>query len=511
MADQPGFFDQLRGGSEDLDTLASRQRDAAAAQSGSRTFNQYYQLGSQAGSGLGRVGAQVLGKGQQARDNEAAHAAGISVNEVRTRRRLQNELSRVEDDGSFEARMKMATLAAKIANEEGDGAGLARALGASQRLAEEKAEFDKLGADAKKAEFGAIEAGLVTAYDENGNPTSGKLAIGKETGLPGILVEENGQLVHKPYGENFTEVDPTKLKAGESQFGRLADIGTTIKRNRGIGFAKMLDGLASSANTSIMKTDRVLSTLTDLYEKGGVESVIGTSGGLIIGIDNLVRNVGGVISAFSARGQAEDNKPGFTPDGKERTFAGKAGLVEMAQDAANSFSTLIQLPPGVEATSAAAQQHRAAVMEMAYMAARLAEPSNRGLSDNDIKNALARIAGDTSNPQVMMRRFMEMQVDASQELDFELSKVHGSLGPGVTNDEINMALLGQGYQQYKDRKDALFTKFGATPQEDGRVVFGADSIIGVDVQPGEGTGVAPEQVQDIKEMSNEDAAAALGL
>jgi len=473
---QPGFFDQLRGGSEDLNTLASRQREAQLGRAGSRTFNQYYGLGSQAGSGLGRFGAQAIGKGQEARDNEAAHAAGISVNEVRSRRRLQKELSLIEDDGTFKARHKMAQMAAKIANEEGDAAGLARALSAVQRLNEEEAEWDKLSASKVSAQNTALKSGLTTGYGPDGDPATGQLGLGPN-GEPGMWVEENGELVHRPWGEDFTLVNPGT--EGGLAGMTTANIAHQLKINNGTGVVGKVKGMYSSASAALNKTDRVLSTLVDLADGGGVDAVMSTSGGLVSWVDNVARNTRGFLSAVAG----VDREPGLTENGEVRSFtATREGWTAIARSA-HWLNDLIQLPEGMERASAAAQEHRALVMEMAYMAARLAEPSNRGLSDNDIKNALLRIAGDTSNPQTMMRRFLGMQFDAYRELDDELAMFHGSLGAGVSDEQINTALLGKGWNRYNSKREELFDKFGATVGADGRITF--EDQLSEDVQPGE--------------------------
>lgn len=505
MAEQPGFFEQLIGSAQDegavADTLYAEQRRDSRTRTQALTERGVQQLSS----GL----LSLFGKKDTAagvKDQFTAQANGITVNELQTRRLIRQETAGVKDDGTFESRRKMTDIAARIANEQGDSQSLARALSARQRLNEEETQFDKLKADKDISKAKAIDVQIQNAWKADGTPVTGMLGI--ENGSSGMHTEVNGELIFKPFDENFSQVEPDTDMDGI----RPHEIANQLKINRGTDSIKRVTGLASSANTALAKTDRVLSTLTDLFEKGGVESVIGTSGKIITSVDNLFKNVRGVLNAFADEsvGTVYVIRNGVRTR-EERTFAGRKGLAKFASDAASSFSELIKLPEGVERTSAAAQQHRAAVMEMAYMAARLAEPSNRGLSDNDIKNALARIAGDTSEPQVMMRRFLEMQVDAANELDFELRLMHGSLGPKVTDAQINMAVVGKGYAEYKKRKDAIFEKFGASVQPDGRVKFGEEFLIGTDVGPGEGTVSLPEEQINVTDMSNSDAASALGL
>lgn len=57
-----------------------------------------------------------------------------------------------------------------------------------------------------------------------------------------------------------------------------------------------------------------------------------------------------------------------------------------------------------ERVAKVAEQYWANVMELAYLDARLQEPSNRGLSDKDIENALRRIGAATANPASFAQR-----------------------------------------------------------------------------------------------------------
>ena len=78
-----------------------------------------------------------------------------------------------------------------------------------------------------------------------------------------------------------------------------------------------------------------------------------------------------------------------------------------------------------------AAQYKALVMEMAYMDARLQEPSNRGLSDNDIKNALDRVGADTANPV----SFLDRQIQRTEQNLKKLDRLGDGFSPFVTQDE----------------------------------------------------------------------------
>ena len=500
MAVDQGFLERLTGndgdesaqataflnadkGSKDMATRSAAQGSGARPLRGAVVgavkglFTGHRGDEEKGGRSIGGIVENLVGGFQDEKDRRDAEIHGITPEELKSRRAIRKDLSGGDfaRDGSIEDRMKMARRAAAIANEHGDGAGVARALQSLSDLRTEKGEFDKLQANVKSLEAEAIDDGIKTAWRPDGTPVTGVQAIGPD-GLAGLeYAGPNGKLIFEPYSANLTRDDPQKpgSLANEPDDVRIRKLVSKEER-------KVIKNLASSANAALRISDRVLSTLFDLAKEGGVESVIGTSGGIITSIDNFARNINGVIDAFAGAGKSRSN------DALRSSLRGKA------DDAGHFLSSLIELPEGVEATSAAAQQHRANIMEMAYMAARLAEPSNRGLSDNDIKNALARIAGGTSNPQVMVRRFLEMQVDAANQLDFALRLHHGSLGPNVSDQRIDLVLGGKGIPEYRERKQAFFDKFGVNVSPDGRVIFEEGRTIGADVNPGEGVLPEPE-------------------
>ena len=500
MADEKGFLEQLTGSSVTDDRAAAAAATQQGIQQGDRIFQQQHALGQQAGdlgvgiAGLlggitgGRIGGGTRGAGFRANfttaataadDAQTAGALGIDLNELQTNREIRAAMSdpKYADDGTHASRIRMAKKAVAIANARGSGPALARAMQTLKTVQEEKVEFDKLQATTTAAQAEAVDDQIKTAWKADGTAVSGVQKI--KDGVAGLEhVDEAGKLVFTPFGENFHKDEPNKTGlANEPDDVRIRKLVSKEER-------KVIKNLASSANSALRITDRVLSTLGDLAEHGGVESVIGSSGGLITSIDNFARNINGVISAFAGAGASAANSQY------------RGSLRARADDAGDVLSKLIELPEGVERTSAAAQQHRANIMEMAYMAARLAEPSNRGLSDNDIKNALARIAGGTSNPQVMVRRFIEMQIDAANTLDFALRLHHGSLGPDVSDSRIDAVLGGKGIPEYRKRKEALFKKYGVSVSPDGRAVFAGEAI-GADVQPGEGTDPSTSGQADI--------------
>jgi hypothetical protein len=150
---------------------------------------------------------------------------------------------------------------------------------------------------------------------------------------------------------------------------------------------------------------------------------------------NIMTEADGGVGAASRLGKYEWNGKEVSGPAAQRTaFVNKAKdegylvntLNSIAKDSGlKEGSSLVDFLPKniVENLSAAgasiekiglvAEQYFANVMELAYLDARLQEPSNRGLSDQDIKNALARIGAATANPA----SFAERQLQLLSRLD----------------------------------------------------------------------------------------------
>jgi hypothetical protein len=498
--DKPGFFEGIVGSNVD----ERSQYDAMIGQqvADSSPFASLgHALGQQAAGGLGTIGAGLIGgvmgrkeeggfkqsfvnSAQAANDNLIASSAGITPEELRARRRIRKEVSAV-DDGSFGARKAIAEQSARIANEEGAGSVLARSLQALDSVRIEEAEWDKLQASERREEDKnrrneqkSFVDSTRTGWDSTGKPFSGYLGLGPKSGLPGLFTSDGqGNLIHKAFEDGFSLDDPNeaarRAKAGETLDVRVARITSTKER-------EAFRDKAATAMQGLRVTERVLSTLTELGDDA--ESIMSVGGDVVTFMAQAVGDFRGIVRAFG------HTSAGYSQDSKIRN-----NLLNTIDEAGNKLVDMIELPEGVLEADAAAQIWRANIMEMAYMAARLAEPSNKGLSDNDIKNALQRITGGTTNPQIMMRRFMEMQGQASHDLDFRLSLLHGSLenpdGTYVSGDRIDRSLVGEGIGAYRAEKDRIMKKFGVTFDISGRAIFEENEAMGSDVQPGESIGV----------------------
>lgn len=505
--DRTGFLERLGVGGPDPRALAEAQRSQAFSGLGASARSLGRQAAPLVGAAAAGVGGLVSGDNggrsfggfrnnlnqgaQVTRDTELAQAAGISLEQLRNRREIRNHVKGldIKDDGSFDSRLKLASSIAEKAQELGATDVLGPALEELDQIKKQREEFGKLEAEKKSAEGKAQTDNLVDAFhDERGSLTG---APGIKDGVPGLWVsDKEGGTEFVPWGDELTRVDPARSAA--KGFNEPLDV--RIRRFVSKPARDAIRDLATNNDKAIRKFDRVMSTLTDLTEEGGAGAAIARSGDVVAFTDNLVRNIKGVFQAFAPSGK----------EGARQTRLRKTWL-DKAADPNDPIWDAIDIPESARRTSVAAQQHRANLMELAYMAASLAEPSGRGLSDSDIKNATLRLGGSSSNPQVMMRRFAEMMGDAANELDFRLSTIHGSMkdaeGSIIPDEEIDRVLIGRGGGILRDRKRKVFDKHNFTIGEDGRAVF--EKPIDDDVQPGEGI-VPPLDQAATEDMSDEE-------
>jgi hypothetical protein len=496
MADDPGFMEQLTGSAGDDEQEMWAYMDQIE---GNDTFNVSYGLAKRGGTKFGAAAAGLIGGAfgrqegesygeaarrinQKAVDSAVARNKGISIEDVQGRRAVRKALTEMEvtNTGTPEARLQMAMKAAEVANQHGSPEQKMRALTMVDQLKKEVEEWRKLELANEAAELENAENELVTGFDSEGNPMTGILK--KKDGIAGMDTAQGW----RPFDESFSLHNP---KDGR-RLGGMAEVHKRINDATTPSYLNKIREQASGAMSALVKTDRVLDTLTDLWEKGGVGAVMSESGKALVAVDNFVRNATGFVESFASDGRSQHNNDL------------KATILNQVREGTGWLLNLIELPEGVKRGSAAAQQHQAAIMEMAYMAARLAEPSNRGLSDNDIANALKRIAGGTSNPQVMARRFLEMQADAAAELDFTLGYFKGgALGDDITDDMVDRALLGKSFENYQREKKRVFEKYGVQIDGAGRAVFEEGKLMDSDVAPGEGAYHDPN-VNNVDDMTD---------
>lgn len=435
-------------------------KNYAGGQKSGRSFNGF----------LSNVEAGIQGK----QDLDTARAAGISVEDLRARRQIRKEfgspnLQQQAGEDAYDYRERLAARAASIAAASGSARQQAAALEALKRVRDERFEFEKMNAEQKDREQNLTKDGIMTGWDENGKPISGTLSyqIDEETGkrINGIEYVKDGQLVFKPWSDTFTAEDPAAGTLKETPDQRM-------RRAFGKGHVDETRSMIQANAEAMRKIARVTSSVKTYVEAGIDEAVLGKSGGAINWVDNGIRNIRGFIGAFLPQEEgkrAQDRSWGpkdtdADPQGLRGGrngwgYQGRDSWMAKAKNAKDSIWDQFQLPEWARGISAEAQEHRAQILELAYMAARLAEPSNRGLSDKDIEAALARIAGDTSNPQQLLRRFVSIAADAAYNLEDRLDSYKQAI-PGIGEDEVDSYFGGKLLTDYRQRRTELFENLG---------------------------------------------------
>jgi hypothetical protein len=475
---QPSFLASLGVSPADEKDAVTAQRDALA----NRVEQSARAQGRTAGRGVAGllggaasvlrnrsfrgVGRAITDAHSQATDRDVAESTGITVDQLQGRREIRNLASRGSAEGTFEDRINLARQIANIANRSGDSEVLGAALKRITDLRTEREEFDKLQATTTTQESIAEGSDVVTAFLD-GRPVDGTMSQ-DENGIKGLQVAKpDGTTQFVPWGQRLTRNDP----AG----GRAPPRSDTELMSSVLG-KKEFNSIRSvvTANQSVVrKYDAVLSGLRDAATRGNVQEVVGDAGRTVAFLDNAVRSVRGVLEAFV---------PGDT-------FLQDSDLLDQWRGRANAPNAAIwetiQLPEWARASSAQAQNYRAQIIELAYLSARAAEPSNRGLSDNDIKNALRRLGAESANPAVLFRRSMEIVASGANDIDDKLKTYYGSFerrdGSFIEDEKIDQIMGGKSLAAYRQGVNELYDKFDVTILPDGRAAF-ADAI-DVDVNP----------------------------
>ena len=504
MAADKGFLDAIGVGSVDERALVTAARAEQRDNFRALGMGARRGVGALVGGAAGLLTGEDNGRsfkgilrnmsaGAQAREDvDAAQLAGISLEDLQARRAIRKELGKEEfaplaNEDPYDLRERMAARAAKIASQSGSASLQANALQTLKIVRDERMEYNKLQTAQNAAKQDLIKDGIHTAYDttDGNGPVTGMLKQDEETGLWGLEFSNNGVMDFRAFGNGFTLEDPDAGTAKETpdQRMRRAFGKTHVDETR-----EMIQVNAST----MRKIGRVTESVHE-YAKAGIdESVLGNSGKVVTWIDNGLRNIRGTLGAFmpidqdkggAAIDQAADPTGRFGNRGGNgwsgwNTWLGRAG------DPTDGIWRSFKLPDWAQGVSAEAQEHRAQILELAYMAARLAEPSNRGLSDKDIEAAMARIAGDTSNPQQLLRRFVTIAADASLDLEERLDSYKQAL-PGIGDEEVDKYFGGKLLGDYRVRRGQLFDSLGVTFNENGRPMF--DEYIDVQLDPGTNT------------------------
>lgn len=389
------------------------------------------------------------------RDAQLAEDQGITVQKLRRRRALKKELDSISvGGGSIPEQINAATQVAQKASAAGD---IEIAMNAAQLRAQLKAQLQQqrqAGIEndqqeiALEQEEAAAEIGgrgtLVSDPDNEGKFVRIDTERAEALGLPEssvgkfVFVGSDGerQIVDGvdivPRAQNGL-LGKQLLNEGReiSSWQKLLNMNGATSGN----IPKMRGQLEDMSKQGTIVTDitRTLLQLTDpsfAFDLTGKATIQGHR------IASFVGNASDIIFNADNGAGASERLPGLTWNGRRVTEQQlRQEFVSQGQDEGFLLNTLNRLAgdqglpqrnslngflpqsildkfaargASVEQIARISEQYWANVMELAYMDARLQEPSNRGLSDKDITNALRRIGAATANPASFAQRQMTL-------------------------------------------------------------------------------------------------------
>ena len=473
---QTGFLGPLGISDVDERDVVQAQRDNLASQRQQRMVA----LGRQAGRGVAGVAGGFLNRNQggfgaafkqahvNATDQDVAQQMGVTVEQLRGRRKVRGLASTSEaQDPSHEGRISLLNKIIGIANRSGDTELLGNSLRQLDAVKKEQEEFDKLKAETRGKKSLADGLETVSAYDHE---KGGKEFVGvrhtNEAGINGLMTTVKGEPVFRPFSDTFGLTPPDELRAT-----RLGETPTQlIKKSMSAVEWNSLRGGITANSAVVQRYSRMLGTLAQAAKDGNVQSILQDAGSVTSWLSNRIRGIRGVLQSASSSmdplSAASHRKGGDS--GTER-FTSRA---DMDRSPNNPLWDLISLPDGMEFDAGQAQVLKGQIMDMAYIMARAAEPSNRGLSDNDIKAALVKFGADSGNPAVMMRRAMELMRDGSEEIDRRLQGVYGTVyrpleggrSEQLSNEQIDIVLGGEALGAYRRDVATVFAQHGFEPR-----------------------------------------------
>lgn len=347
------------------------------------------------------------------KDATIAQQMGLSgPEELRTRRASQAAISALQFENTGDPIVDQSKALDKIiavANQHGDAKTVNAAMKKKVQLEAQQKEFDKQDGQQKKLDR---ENRIQAEMDTTGRTVQ---LVGDEADgavSKAIMQEDGTWKVWRPDGTVEEGVDGGKLifvdpknpqrdRQFETETGQLS---TALKLNglTGQAITKPRSFLADMGTQAVIVNDMTQSLL-DMYNPAVAFSDSATGA---VAADRAFSMVETLSSLFTRKGDTptdvtyNDKKVSPELQYKEATSTDHYTSFLASQ----GLSLRNVLPAHIQVDSQQAQLFIANVMQLAYLDARLQEPANRGLSDNDVQAALKRIGAGSPDPKVFALR-----------------------------------------------------------------------------------------------------------
>lgn len=421
-------------------------------------------LGSPGGRSV-RGFAENLNKGAETvQDMYSADRLGISLQQLRARKVLREQLGNISvGSGSLTEQINAATEVARKAHAIGDFEVAMNAAALRTQLQTQLNDQKQAGLEIRQTEAEVAETedtrdlGIkATRVGEEIDGTGKAVRIdGPRADELGLGREAVGQWLYIDPAGNRHVVDGSELVTQDTDFGAFGVGGIPSKKDNVPAIAAMNGATSGKINTlraPLTDMGSQAAILTDvtgiLNAMANPEFALDLTGKAVIqGVrfGKFADNAANLVSMADGDNPANLGDYEWNGEVIGGPAAQRSAFVGRAKEEGFLVSTLNRLrgeqgldegrtladflPQGIQERLQAsganakriariAEQYWANVMELAYLDARLQEPSNRGLSDKDIENALRRIGAATANPasfaqrQLQLTQRMEAAVDS---------------------------------------------------------------------------------------------------
>lgn len=442
-------------------------------------------VGGALATGIGALSGAMTDQGwkqgalqaaQDFKDNVVANTAGISVDELRDRRRVASMLKGAQPSPGLDPisqRMEMLDKVIKTSKSQN-----IREQAMAQKSAlydqQQRLELLKAGGGSKGAASRRPTESNWTIMDANGEPkqlvygqldADNNLVVGNKTYPSGTFVKGDQMgsdtAAERDVNSALRKISTPKameaVRDGFRTFNTMAPLyGRTMEL---LSQAEGEFGFLSTAGEVQTFADRAIANVTRLWDK-------------------MVDDNGEKVTA------AEERK-------KLRTWA---------EDGVKRFGLKV---PSFGGDAKKQELYRSWIISLAYLEARMMEPSNRGLSDADIENALERLNANSANPDVIMKTFAQKINDGYDALQTSLNFYSAPRGSRFSDADMRDGVVPQEVQDqtrrlvedYNERfgvsitDDSLRQAEVRSVQEEGKVFTGPRGT----VDPGAEAGAEEEQ------------------
>ncbi len=389
------------------------------------------QLGQQIGPGVAGLisGIQNRGNGNgflanmnqgavDQRDAVIARGMGLpSVQALRQRRKVREEVTSVsvaptgDPLADQDAALKQII---DIATRNGDTETALKATQKRMQLKRQMVELEKLeranrsGARDEQIEIEDDSTGRTVIMQGDDLDDAHSKATMNDDGT-WTVVRPDGSVRQNVPGIQLTMVNPAarssqRVRQFETPEGQMK-AALALNGQTGQSISKTRNSVADAAEQAGIVTD-MTNTLMGMYNP---EVAFSDSAALARGSDRVItfaETMSTMLSRSGDNSPVEYNGSRVSPDRQHQLATDERLFNEYLSE--NGLQLRDILPEHMQNDTKASQLFRANIMQLAYLDARLQEPANRGLSDSDIKNALARIGAGSPNPTVFANRQREL-------------------------------------------------------------------------------------------------------